>query len=295
MRDLTGKRILITGAASGIGRNVAERLVPEGARLVLVDLNEQTLNETLEEIESLGGKASGYCLDITDSESIFRLRDRVHEELGPIDVLVNNAGVVFGGGFLDVPFEKHIRTYRVNVEGMVAMTYAFLPDLLARPEGHVVNIASAAGLIGLPWGTSYASSKWAVIGFSESLRLELEMTKHDSVKVTTVCPSYVSTGLFEGARPPRSTGMLTPEGLAQDVVQGIKRNELYVLTPWLVKLTPILKGILPTRLFDVIGWALGATSSMAHWRGRESGKPQGPGARPGPPAEREEKDAVPAP
>lgn len=276
MRDLNGKRALITGGASGIGRHVAERLVPEGAEMVLVDLNEQMLNEALEDIESLGGKVSGYRLDITDTDSIFRLRDRIHQELGPIDVLINNAGVVFGGAFLDVPFEKHVRTYRVNVEGMVAMTYAFLPDLLSRPRGHVVNIASAAGLLGVPWGTSYSSSKWAVIGFSESLRLELEMTRHDSVKVTTVCPSYVSTGLFEGARPPKMTSMLTPEALAQEIVQGLKHDDLYVLTPWLVRLTPFLKGVLPTRLFDVVAWTLGATSSMAHWRGREAPKADPP-------------------
>ncbi len=269
MRNLNGKRALITGGALGIGRHVAERLVPEGTELVLVDLNERALNETLEDLEAVGGKASGYTLDVTDTDSIFRLRDRIHEELGPIDILVNNAGIVFGGAFLDVPFEKHVRTYRVNVEGLVAMTYAFLPDLVSRPESHLVNIASAAGLIGVPWGSTYASSKWAVIGFSESLRLELEMTGHQSVKVTTVCPSYVSTGLFEGARPPKTTSMLTPEGLAQDIVQAIHHDDVYLLTPWLVKLTPILKGVLPTRLFDMIGWALGASSSMAHWRGRE--------------------------
>jgi short-subunit dehydrogenase len=278
MRDLKGKRTLITGGASGIGRAIAERLVPEGAQLVLVDLNEQTLNETLEAIESLGGDVSGYCVDITNTDSIFRLRDRIHEELGPVDVLINNAGVVFGGGFLDVSFEKHVRTYRVNVEGLVAMTYAFLPDLISRPEGHVVNIASAAGLVGLPWGTSYSSSKWAVVGFSESLRLELEMTQHEAVKVTTVCPSYVSTGLFEGARPPKTTSMLTPEELAQQIVQGIKHDEVAVLTPWLVKVTPILKGVLPTRLFDAIAWTLGATSSMAQWRGRDA--TPGAGVRP---------------
>ncbi len=279
MRDLKGKRVLITGGASGIGRTIAERLVPEAAELVLVDLNEQALNQTLEAIQALGGEVSGYTLDITVPDSVSRLRDRLHAELGPIDVLVNNAGVVFGGAFLDVPLEKHVQTYRVNVEGMVAMTHAFLPDLLSRPEGHVVNVASAAGLIGLPWGTSYSSSKWAVIGFSESLRLELEMTGHRAVKVTTVCPSYVSTGLFAGARPPRTTSMLTPEELAQQVVQGIRHDDIWVLTPWLVRVTPLLKGVLPTRLFDTIAWTLGASSSMAHWKGRE-GKPQDAAPRP---------------
>ncbi len=270
MRDLHGKRALITGGAAGIGRHVADRLVPEGADLVLVDLNEQTLNEAQQAIEALGAKVSAYTLDVTDTGSVFGLRDRIHQELGPIDVLVNNAGVVFGGAFLDVPFEKHVRTYRVNVEGLVAMTYAFLPDLLSRPEGHVVNIASAAGFVGLPWGSSYASSKWAVIGFSESLRLELEMTRHQSVKVTTVCPLYVSTGLFEGARPPRTTSMLTPEGLAQDIVQAIRHDDIFLLTPWLVKITPFLKGVLPTRVADAVAWAFGATSGMEHWRGREA-------------------------
>jgi short-subunit dehydrogenase len=144
----------------------------------------------------------------------------------------------------------------------------------------VVNIASAAGLIGLPWGTSYSSSKWAVLGFSESLRLELEMTKHHAVKVTAVCPSYVSTGLFDGARPPMTTSMLTPEELAQQVVHGIKHDEVYVLTPWLVKVTPMLKGLLPTRLFDVIAWTLGATSGMAEWRGRGAQAPEKPARTP---------------
>ncbi|MGE5360239.1 MAG: SDR family NAD(P)-dependent oxidoreductase [Bacteroidales bacterium] len=279
MRDLRGKRTLITGGAAGIGRTIAERLVPEGAELVLVDLNEQSLNQTLAAVQAMGAEVSGYCLDVTDIDAIPRLRDRVHQDLGPIDILVNNAGIVYGGALLDVPLEKHLRTYRVNVEGLVAMTYAFFPDLLARPEAHLVNIASAAGLVGLPFGSTYASSKWAVIGFSESLRLELELMKRHSVKVTTVCPSYVSTGLFDGVRPPTATSMLTPEDLAEQVVDAIKRDHAYVLTPWLVRVTPVLKGVLPTRLFDAIAWSLGATSSMVHWRGHSAPQPPAAEAR----------------
>ncbi len=273
MRDLKGKRVLITGGAAGIGRNIAERLVPEGAELVLVDLNEAALNATLEAIQSMGADVSGYSLDVTDTDAIIRLRDHVHADHGPIDVLVNNAGIVYGGTFLDVPLEKHLRTFRVNVDGMVAMTHAFLPDLISRREGHLVNIASAAGLVGVPWGSTYASSKWAVIGFSESIRLELELTRHQSVKVTTVCPSFVSTGLFEGATPMKTTSMLTPETLAEQIVHAVKHDDLYLLTPWLVKLAPVLKGILPIRIFDTINWVLGGSSSMVHWRGRETPAP----------------------
>jgi short-subunit dehydrogenase len=268
MRDLKGKRVLITGGASGIGLYLAERLVPEGAELVLVDVNEPALADAATSVAALGARVSAQCCDVTDMDAVLALRDRVHAEVGPIDVLVNNAGIVYGGAFLDVPLAKHLRTYRVNIEGLVAMTHAFLPDLLGRPAGHLVNVASAAGLVGLPWGSTYASSKWAVIGFSESIRLELEMTRQAHVKVTTVCPSYVSTGLFEGAAPPKTTALLTPEELAQRIVQAVRHNDLYVLTPWLVRVTPMLKGVLPARVFDAIAWTLGASSSMEHWRGR---------------------------
>ena len=131
-----------------------------------------------------------------------------------MDVLVNNAGIVHGGPFLDVPVERHLATYRVNVLGLVAVTHAFLPDLIASADSHLVNIASASGYIGLPHGSTYASSKWAVIGFSESLLLELELHGHRHVHVTTVCPSYVTTGLFDGARAARTTSLLSPERLA---------------------------------------------------------------------------------
>jgi short-subunit dehydrogenase len=181
---------------------------------------------------------------------------------------VNNAGVVFGGPFLDVPLEKHLATYRVNVLGLVSLTHAFLPDLLGRPDAHLVNVASASGFIGLPHGATYASSKWAVIGFSESLRLELELQGHRHVHVTTVCPSYVATGLFEGARAPLTTRLLTAERLADKVVSAMLRDAIWVRVPWLVKVTPMLKGVLPTRMFYSVAGVLGVNTSMTAWKGR---------------------------
>jgi len=154
------------------------------------------------------------------------------------------------------------------VLGLVAVTRAFLPDLISRPEGHIVNIASAAGFIGLPLGSTYASSKWAVIGFSDSLRQELKSLRHKHVRVSIICPSYVSTGLFDGARAPRLTGILTAERVAELTVETIKKNRSYMLTPWLVKITPALKGLLPTPLFELTAKLFGATSGMKSWQGR---------------------------
>lgn len=268
MRTLTGKRVLITGGASGIGKSLAQRFAAEGAELILVDLNDALLQQTAAEISAGGRRVRAHAADVTDVPGISALRDTVNAEGGPIDVLVNNAGLVFGGPFLDLPLEKHLTTYRVNTMGLVAFTHVFLPDLIGRPDAHLVNVASASGYIGLPYGSTYASSKWAVIGFTESLELELQMLGHHHVHVTMVCPSYVSTGLFDGAKPPMFTRMLTPDRLAAMVMRAVLSNKRAVLAPWLVKVTPPLKGILPAGIFNMISGTLGATSSMTKWKGR---------------------------
>jgi NAD(P)-dependent dehydrogenase (short-subunit alcohol dehydrogenase family) len=267
MRQLEGKLVLITGGGRGIGLALGHRFAAAGCRVLLSDLDEAALVTAR---ESFGGGADlrTYVLDVTDVDGIRAFRDRVHADVGPIDVLVNNAGIVFGGDFLDVPLEQHFLTYRVNVLGLVAVTQAFLPDLVGKPEAHLVNLASASGFIGLPFGSTYASSKWAVIGFSDSIRQELKLDGNGHVGVTTVCPSYVSTGLFEGARPPRTTRMLTPERLGDMIMRAIRRNRPYVLAPWLVKVTPMVKGALPTWLSDRIGRMFAADTSMRAWKGR---------------------------
>jgi short-subunit dehydrogenase len=268
MRTLADKRVLVTGAASGIGKALATRLAAERAELLLVDMNEPLLRATTAELAAHGARARPYTLDVTDASRITGLHEAVHRDGGPIDVLVNNAGLVFGGAFLDVPVEKHLTTYRVNTLGLVAMTHAFLPDLIAGRDGHVVNVASASSFIGLPFGATYASSKWAVLGFSESLALELALQGHGHVHVTAVCPSYVSTGLFDGVQVPRFTRLLTAERVADLTVRAVRRNRPLMRTPWLVQVTPTLKGLMPLRLFYRMASLLRVNTSMLHWRGR---------------------------
>jgi len=268
MRTLAGKRALVTGGASGIGRAIAERLAREGAEVLLVDLHETALAAAAEALAGGGARLRTYVLDVTDVSRITGLRDAVHRDGGPVDVLVNNAGVVFGGAFLDVPVERHLTTYRVNTLGLVAMTHAFLPDLLRQPDAHVVNVASAAGYIGLPYGATYASSKWAVLGFSESLALELELQGHRHVHVTAICPSFVATGLFDGVTAPRTTRLLTAERIADLTVRAVLANRRVVRTPWLVRITPFLRGVLPLPAFQRLAALFGVNTSMVRWRGR---------------------------
>jgi len=268
VQTLRGKRALVTGAASGIGLAIAERLAAAGAEPLLVDRNEAGLREAAAKLAGAGGPVRTYTLDLTDASRIAGLREQIGRDGGPIDVLVNNAGLVYGGAFLDVPVEKHLTTYRVNTEGLVAMTHAFLPDLVAGRDGHIVNVASASAYIGLPFGATYASSKWAVLGFSESLALELELQGDGHVHVTTVCPSYVATGLFDGAKAPRMTRLLTADRVAELTVRAVLKNRPYVRTPWIVQTTPLLKALLPFRAFYRVAAWLGVNTSMMKWRGR---------------------------
>ncbi len=269
MSRLNMKRVLITGAARGLGKEIARAFAGEGAEVVLTDLDAESVEATREELESAGARCRAYPLDVTDREAILEVRDALHRDAGAIDILVNNAGVVFGGPFLDVPLDKHQLTYRVNVEGVVAVTHAFMPDVVASPRGHLVFIASASGYVGLPGGSTYASSKWAAIGFAESIRAELKHLGHRQAGVTTVCPTYIDTGMFEGVAPPKTTGMLDAAALAGKVVEAVKRRRVWVREPWIVKITPFLKHGLPTPVSDFLSDAFGATSSMDHWQARD--------------------------
>jgi short-subunit dehydrogenase len=276
MRDLRNKRVLITGAGRGLGRALALRFARAGAVVVVTDRYAALLEGVVADLKAGGGSASGLPLDVTDEAQVTAVRDQVRAEGGPIDVLINNAGVVFGGPFLDVPSAKHRTTVAVNLIGLLTVTHAFLPDLIGRPEAHLVNIASATAFSALPWAASYAATKWAVLGFTESLREELRLLGHRQVGMTAVCPSFIDTGLFAGAKAPRLTWVLTPEGVAEAVFQAVRRRRDTVILPWTVRLLAATVGLLPRRWFHrVCGW-LGVSTSMKGWQGHARSDAQGP-------------------
>jgi len=276
MKNLAGKRVLITGAEGGIAQALALILARERCELILSDITAPT-TESTEHLRAAGAQTLSVPMDVTRADSIAAAREAILERGGPIDILVNNAGLVCGGAFLDVPIERHAQTYAVNLLGAVNAIHAFLPDLVTRPEAHIINIASASGFVGLPFGASYASSKWGVIGLSESLRLELRQLGRRHVGVTTVCPSYVDTGMFEGVRPPLLTPLLTPERLAELIVAALRRNRPFVKAPWTVHLVTLARGLFPTWAFDRFTGAFGVNTSMQQWHGRPLPAPRRPG------------------
>ena len=262
--DIQGKRILITGAANGIGRAMALEHAGRKSRLVLVDRDAEGLAETARVCRLKDVQVETFELDIEDLQAVAGLGAQV----GPIDVLINNAGTVHGGAFLDVSMRDHQRTANVNFTGLMAVTHALLPEMLTQPAATIVNIASAASFVGLPLGTSYAATKWAVLGFGESLRLELGELGHDHVHLIHVCPSYIKGALFKGATAVGPTRLLMPEAVARRVADAIQRDRNWVRMPWGVAITRLLMAALPRGLADLVLRHTGATSSMSGWEGR---------------------------
>ena len=262
---VAGSRVLITGAGHGLGFAIAAAFAKAGAHVVVTDLDAERAKEAATKLPG----ACYYALDVTRPEQIADVRSRLAAEHGPIDVLVNNAGIVFGGPFLSVPIAKHHTTVDVNISGLLAVTHAFLPDLLARPAGHLVNIASASAVISLPNATTYAATKWAVLGFTESLQEELRLLGQRNVVVTAICPTYISTGLFTGADPGRVIGWLTAEDVATAVVRAVEKQREFVMLPWRMRMLYSLCAGLPRTWYKALCRALGASRSMTGWQGHK--------------------------
>lgn len=267
--QIAGKRILVTGAGQGMGRLMVYRFAREGGYVIATDLRTDLLDDLKREAKERGVNLLTYTLDVTKRSEILSLRQRIESELKGVDILVNNAGVVFGGPFLEVSLDHHHHTFAVNLLGLVEITHAFLPLLIKEPESAVVNMASASAFIALPNATTYAASKWGVVGFSDSLRAELKGQKLRHVRVITICPSYVNTGMFAGARPPKQLGMLRPETVVESVITAILKDKEEVFVPRVVRGAPFLRGILPKSWFDWLMRKMGIYSSMRGWKGRK--------------------------
>ncbi len=269
MTDLGGKTVLITGAASGIGRLMAFGFAHRGATVVGWDLEREPLDVLVKELHNDGGIAYAYVCDVGDRAAVLSTADRVHREVGPVDVLVNNAGVVSGKYFLDLSEEDIERTFRVNTLAHFWTIQALLPQMVERGSGHIVTIASSVGLAAGARVTDYAASKAAAVGLTESLRLELADLA-PGVRTTLVCPNIMDTPLFAGAemRLRRLIPVLHAEDVATAVVRAVERNRERLYVPWLTYPAAALRA-LPAPVADAVLRVLGASSGMDHFVGRQ--------------------------
>ncbi len=266
-QDVRGKVVLVTGGSRGMGRLLAERFAADGARVVLWARTEADLEKTVEDFRRNEWEAHAYAVDVSDPLQVRTAAARVREEVGPVDVLVNNAGVVSGGAFLEVPAETHRRTMDINFNASMWTTHAFLPEMMERNRGHVINMASAAGLAYTPHMTSYCASKAALIHFTDALRLEVKRTGKRGVKFTIVCPAYIRTGMFDGVRSPFWLPWLDPGKLADRIYRGYHREKDMICEPFVPKLMPLFRAFTSRRALDFFQSIFGLSRSMEGWTG----------------------------
>ena len=269
---VSGGVVLVTGAAMGMGRLYALRAAREGAGVVILwDVDADGLAKTAADVTALGARAVVRQVDLAERTAIADAAAECRAE-GPLTLLINNAGIVRGAPFWDHSPERDIAlTMDINALAPMYVTHAFLPDMMAdagRPR-RILNIASAAGTVSNPRMSVYAASKWAVIGWSDSLRLELEQHGYGHLKVTTFCPSYISTGMFDGARGPLLTPLMTPEDAVDRAWRATIAGQPQLIAPAIATLGKVLKGILPVRAWDFVGGKVfGIYSTMDKFTGR---------------------------
>lgn len=269
MSQIKNSIVLITGGAQGIGKMLGEKFLREGAKsLIIWDINQKNIDETLQEMTKLGyDNVYAFNVDVSDNDDIERAATQVFLDIGRVDILVNSAGIIVGKMFWEYSAAEIDRVIQINLNGVLQTTRVFVKEMIQQKRGHIVNIASASSLISNKKMSAYLASKWAVKGWSDSLRMELETLEGD-LHVTTVCPSYINTGMFKGVKAPFLFPLLEPEDITDRIIQAVKKNKLFILAPDLLVFIPFFKSILPVRVFDFVAETLGVYDSMEEFKGR---------------------------
>ena len=267
------KIVLITGGASGIGRIMGEMALKKGAKaLVIWDINQANIDATIGELKAFG-KVVGYRVDVSNYEVVAKSYQQVKNEVGNVDILINCAGIITSNKTFDLCSPEEMdRTIQVNTLAPMYVARQVLPDMIARNSGHICNIASAGGMLANPKMSVYAASKWAAIGWSESIRIELQDRK-SQVRVTTIAPYYITTGMFDGVQS-KVFPLLNPEKVSERIIGAIEDNKkMLMLMKWIPQphhFIRLLQGLLPMRVFDwLLGEVLGIYHTMDNFTGRK--------------------------
>jgi NADP-dependent 3-hydroxy acid dehydrogenase YdfG len=258
-RILAGETAAITGAARGIGRATAEALLRQGMKVAIGDVDFEAARQTASE---LGASTVALPLDVTDRASFTAFLDGAEEQLGPIDVLVNNAGIMQIGRFIDEDDLTARRMVDINIHGVILGTKLALERMLPRDRGHIVNISSQAGKFGSPGGATYSATKHAVVGLTEAVRGELRlMGAH--IALSYVMPFVVNTELGGGLAQARGLQNLEPSEVADAIVEALRYGTVEVWVPKSGKRTNVISTILPRRLAEGMARAMKADRVLA--------------------------------
>lgn len=272
LEKLSGKVAVVTGVASGIGKALANALAAEGCRLAIADINEDGLRETEHEVSKRGVEVLSRVLDVAQRDQVYEFADQVIETYGAAHLIINNAGVAIGRTVENMTYEDYEWIMGINFWGMVYGTKAFLPHLLKQDEGHIVNVSSVFGFIGVPNQSGYNASKFAIRGFTEALRGEIELSG-SNVGVSCVHPGGIKTNIARSARfyPEDGDGVdfdaaveqfdkaarTTSEKAADVIIKGVKKGKKRILIGWDARLVDWAQRLFPVCYGKVLNLIMG--------------------------------------
>ncbi|PWH81419.1 SDR family NAD(P)-dependent oxidoreductase [Brumimicrobium oceani] len=267
MIDFKNKTTLITGGASGIGKIMARLLLERGAKVILWDINTQGIADVIAEFKEKG-EICGYTVDISDQEQVKSSAKEVKKEQGVVDILINNAGIIVGKYFHEHSTEEISATAAINANAPMIITSCFIKDMMDQNFGSVCNIASSGGLISNPKMSVYAASKWSLIGWSDSVRLEMSQLKKN-IHFTTIMPYYINTGMFDGVKS--KIPILDQEAASLTIIKAIEKKKVMVTLPgWIYRVTRLGQAVMPIKMFDwFAGSIMGIYKTMENFIGRK--------------------------
>ncbi len=287
---LDGRTAVVTGGARGIGHATAERLLHRGVSVSIWDIDSAALEEAKQALETSlreaqsggeknipegsGPKVYTAVCDVSDPGAVSARVEQAEKEMGGIDIFINNAGYMAPGSFLDQPAEVWKRTIDINLSSIIYTCHAVLPGMYERGRGHIVNVSSAAGMVGVSGLSAYCGSKWGVYGLTESLRAEAKERSGGTVRFSSVHPMFLKTGMFEGASLSGLGSLIFPRVASHDVIakaiveSAIRHRRKIVMRPRSLRLIALLRGLLPYALFTALSDIMNVNKSMKKWRGR---------------------------
>lgn len=261
--------VLITGGASGIGRIMGRMALQKGAKaLVIWDINEKNIEDTIAE-HSAYGTVKGYRVDVSKYENVQEAYVSTCQEFGQVDIIIQCAGIVTSNNtFNNNSVQEIDRTMTINTIAPMYVGLVALNDMIKRDKGQIVTICSAAGMLALPKMSIYAASKWGAIGWSDSVRIELQRMK-SHVQMTTVAPYFINTGMFDGVQS-RIFPILDPENTSRKIIKATEKGKMFKGIPFSFHFIRLMQGILPVKLLDFIfGDICGIYTVMDHFTGRK--------------------------
>lgn len=279
---LKEKNVLITGGASGIGRIMARMAMQKGAKNVAIwDISEKNINDTISKLQSYGKSVGqgnnlrAYKVDVSSSQMVGDTYRQVVSDFGQVDIVIQCAGIVTSNNtFNNNTIDEIDRTMKINAIAPMYVGLCALKDMVERDNGQLVTITSAAGMLSMPKMSIYSASKWCAIGWSDSVRVELQRMK-SHVKVTTVAPYFINTGMFDGVRS-KVFPILNPEKTAAKIIRAIEHDKTFAGIPFSFHFIRLMEGLLPQKIFDwFYGDVFGIYNVMDGFKGRRCVPAQG--------------------